>query len=157
MADDDERPRPWHWPGGWVREEAFWRQITTATVSALSTGGIAFLAARFAGLFAQVPWSTVCKTLLAGTVLVPTLALIVLLIETGSSCRRSFSSPVSSLDPHPLRRPDQPFSGRQFTGGTKGAHTGWKYGGGSGPSQMSLSLVPPSLIGTLPRPDGVFQ
>jgi hypothetical protein len=83
MADDDERPRPWHWPGGWVREEAFWRQITTATVSALSTGGIAFLAARFAGLFAQVPWSTVCKTLLAGTVLVPTLALIVLVIESG--------------------------------------------------------------------------
>ena len=83
MADDNERLRPWHWPGGWLRDEAFWRQITTATVSALSTGAVAFLAARFAGLFAQVPWSTVCKTLLAGTVLVPTLALIVLLIETG--------------------------------------------------------------------------
>jgi hypothetical protein len=41
------------------------------------------LAARFAGLFAQVPWSTVCKTLLAGAVLVPMLALVVLLIETG--------------------------------------------------------------------------
>jgi hypothetical protein len=63
----------------------------------------------------------------------------------------------NSWPPHPLRRPDQPFWGRQFIGGKKGAHTGWKYGGGSGPSQMSLSLVPPSLIGTLPRPDGVFQ
>ena len=45
--------------------------------------------------------------------------------------------------------PDQPFCGRQFIGGTKGAHTGWKYGGGSGPSQ--ISLTGPSLIGTLPR------
>jgi hypothetical protein len=54
----------------------------------------------------------------------------------------------------PLRRPDQPFWGRQFIGGTKGAHTGWKYGGGSGPSQM---FFPPSLIGTLPRPNGVSQ
>jgi hypothetical protein len=47
------------------------------------TGGVALLAARSAGLFAQVPWSTVCKTLLAGTVLVLTLALVVLLIESG--------------------------------------------------------------------------
>jgi hypothetical protein len=59
--------------------------------------------------------------------------------------------------PHPLRRPDQPFGGRQFTGGTKGAHTGWKYGGGSGPSQNSLSTFPPSLTGTLPRPGMVLQ
>jgi len=42
MADDDERL-----PGGSLHDEAFWRQITTATASALSTGGIAFLAARF--------------------------------------------------------------------------------------------------------------
>jgi hypothetical protein len=83
MADDDERLRPWRWPGGWVRDEAFWRQITTATVSTLMTAGVAFLAARFAGIFAQVPWSTICKTLLAGAVLVLMLALIVLLIESG--------------------------------------------------------------------------
>ena len=61
MADDDDRLRPWHWPGNSVRDEAFWRQITTATASASMTGGVAFLAARFAGLFAQVPWSTLCK------------------------------------------------------------------------------------------------
>jgi hypothetical protein len=83
MADDDESLRPWHWPGSWVRDEAFWRQITTATVSASVTAAVAFLAARLAGLFAQVPWSTVCKTLLAGTLLVPTLALVMLLVETG--------------------------------------------------------------------------
>jgi hypothetical protein len=47
------------------------------------TGGVALLAARFGGLFAQVPWSTVCKTLIAGAVLVSTLAVVVLLIETG--------------------------------------------------------------------------
>ena len=41
------------------------------------------LAARFAGLFEQVLWSTVCKTLLAGTVLVLLLGVVVLLIETG--------------------------------------------------------------------------
>jgi hypothetical protein len=98
VADDDESLRPWHWPGSWVRDEAFWRQITTATVSALSTGGIAFLAARFAGLFAQVPWSTVCKTLLAGTVLVPTLALIVLVIESG------FASAERRVEKRLLRR-----------------------------------------------------
>jgi hypothetical protein len=80
---DDEILRPWHWPGGWLRDEAFWRQITTATVSALSTGGVAFLAARVAGIFAQVAWSTVCKTLLAGTVLVLILGLVVLFIESG--------------------------------------------------------------------------
>jgi Flp pilus assembly protein TadB len=83
MADDDERLRPWRWPGGWVRDEAFWRQITTATVSTLMTAGVAFLAARFAGIFAQVPWSTVCKTLVAGTVLVLVLVVVVLLLETG--------------------------------------------------------------------------
>lgn len=83
MADDDERLRPWLWPGGWFRDEAFWRQVTTATVSTLMTAGVAFLAARFAGIFAQVPWSTVCKTLIAGTVLVLVLAAVVLLLETG--------------------------------------------------------------------------
>jgi hypothetical protein len=83
MADDDERLRPWLWPGGWFRDEAFWRQVTTATVSTLMTAGVAFLAARFAGIFAQVPWSTICKTLLAGTVLVLVLAVVVLLLETG--------------------------------------------------------------------------
>ena len=41
------------------------------------------LAARFAGLFEQVLWSTVCKSLLAGTVLVLLLGVVVLLIETG--------------------------------------------------------------------------
>ena len=83
MADDDERLRPWLWPGGWFRDEAFWRQVTTATVSTLMTAGVAFLAARFAGIFAQVPWSTVCKTLVAGTVLVLVLVVVVLLLETG--------------------------------------------------------------------------
>ena len=83
MADDDERLRPWLWPSGWFRDEAFWRQVTTATVSTLMTAGVAFLAARFAGIFAQVPWSTVCKTLVAGTVLVLVLAAAVLLLETG--------------------------------------------------------------------------
>jgi uncharacterized membrane protein len=82
-ADDEEQLRPWHWLGAWVRDEAFWRQITTATVSTLVTAGVAFLAARFAGVFAQVPWSTVCKTLIAGTVLVLVLGVIVLLVETG--------------------------------------------------------------------------
>ena len=81
--DDDERRRPWLWPGGWFRDEAFWRQVATATVSTLKTAGVAFLAARFAGIFAQVPWSTVCKTLVAGTVLVLVLVVVVLLLETG--------------------------------------------------------------------------
>jgi Flp pilus assembly protein TadB len=81
--DDDERRRPWLWPGGWFRDEAFWRQVATATVSTLMTAGVAFLAARFAGIFAQVPWSTVCKTLVAGTVLVLVLVVVVLLLETG--------------------------------------------------------------------------
>jgi type II secretory pathway component PulM len=44
---------------------------------------MAYLAARFAGIFAQVPWSTVCKTLVAGTVLVLVLVVVVLLLETG--------------------------------------------------------------------------
>ena len=52
-------------------------------VSTLMTAGVAFLAARLAGVFAQVPWSTVCKTLLAGTVLVLILGLVVLFIESG--------------------------------------------------------------------------
>jgi hypothetical protein len=47
------------------------------------TAGVAFLAARFAGIFAQVPWSTICKTLIAGTVLVLVLAVVVLVLETG--------------------------------------------------------------------------
>jgi uncharacterized membrane protein len=80
---DDERLRPWSWPGSWVRDEAFWRQVVTATVSTLMTAGVAFLAARFAGVFAQVPWSTICKTLVAGTVLVLVLGVIILLVETG--------------------------------------------------------------------------
>jgi hypothetical protein len=88
MADDDERLRPWLWPGGWFRDEAFWRQVTTATASTLMTAGVAFLAARFAGIFAQVPWSTICKTLIAGTVLVLVLAVVVLLLETGVATRR---------------------------------------------------------------------
>jgi uncharacterized membrane protein len=80
---DDERLRPWHWPRSWFRDEAFWRQVTTATVSTLVTAGVAFLAARFAGVFAQVPWSTICKTLVAGTVLLLVLGVIILLVETG--------------------------------------------------------------------------
>jgi hypothetical protein len=95
VADYDESLRPWHWPGGRVRDEAFWRQVTTATVSASMTGSIALLAARVGGLFAQVPWSTVCKTLIAGAMLVATLAVVVLLIETG----------VASAERHIERRP----------------------------------------------------
>ena len=83
MADDDERLRPWLWPGGWFRDEAFWRQVTTATMSTLMTAGVAFLAARFAGIFAQVPWSTICKTLVAGTVLILVIAVVVLILGTG--------------------------------------------------------------------------
>jgi hypothetical protein len=83
MTDQEERPRPWRWPGNWFRDEAFWRSVTAMSMSASMTTGIAFLAARFAGLFAEVPWSTVCKTLVTGTVLVPLLGLLVLLAETG--------------------------------------------------------------------------
>lgn len=56
------------------------------------------MAARFAGLFAQVPWPTVCKTLLAGSVLVPTGAVAVLIIETG------FASPERRIEKGLLRR-----------------------------------------------------
>ena len=70
MADDDERLRPWLWPGGWFRDEAFWRQVTTATASTLMTAGVAFLAARFGGYFRASAVVDDLQTLIAGTVLV---------------------------------------------------------------------------------------
>jgi hypothetical protein len=51
--------KPWQWPRKWVREETFWREMTTRTLSALLAAAVLFVGARGAGLFPQIPWSTV--------------------------------------------------------------------------------------------------
>jgi hypothetical protein len=66
-----------------MRDETVWRSVMAMSMSASTTTGIAFLAARVAGLFTQVAWSTVCKTLVTGTVLVPLFGFALLLAETG--------------------------------------------------------------------------
>lgn len=57
---------PRRWFAAWVRDEGFWRDVTTRTISALIAGAIALLAARTAGLISQIPWSTIGKTLASG-------------------------------------------------------------------------------------------
>jgi hypothetical protein len=57
--EEATKVRPRDWPAKWVREETFWREMTTRTLSALLASGIVFFAARSAGLFSQIPWKTV--------------------------------------------------------------------------------------------------
>lgn len=40
---------PLSWPGKWVREESFWREMTTRTLSGLLVAAVVALAAVFAG------------------------------------------------------------------------------------------------------------
>jgi hypothetical protein len=68
VVSDTAPARRWGYPAKWVREESFWREMTTRTLSALVAAAVIFLAGRSAGLFHQVPWSTVGKTLVAGGV-----------------------------------------------------------------------------------------
>jgi hypothetical protein len=42
--------RPWQYPGKWLREEKFWFDITTRTLSALVAAGVIALAAVVAGI-----------------------------------------------------------------------------------------------------------
>lgn len=50
---------PAEWPSKWVREETFWREMTTRTLSALLSASILFVTGRSVGLFKEIPWSTV--------------------------------------------------------------------------------------------------
>lgn len=68
MMIDNDKPVPsWRLPGQWFRDAAFWRQVTSSVIAALITTTIIFLSARAAGFFAEVPWSTIGKTLVAGS------------------------------------------------------------------------------------------
>src|SRR4051794_38724234 len=42
---DEETLKPWRWPGQWFRQEAFWRDVGSRTLSALLAGGLAYIAA----------------------------------------------------------------------------------------------------------------
>jgi hypothetical protein len=55
----------WHYPLKWMHEEAFWREMTTRTLSALVAAAIIVLGGRSAGLFKQLPWHTVWKAIAA--------------------------------------------------------------------------------------------
>lgn len=69
MTTEPEQTRSqlWRYPGKWAREESFWREMTTRTLSALLAAGVIVLAGRSAGLFAEVPWSTIGKAFAAGS------------------------------------------------------------------------------------------
>jgi hypothetical protein len=45
----DELGKPWRWPGEWVRQESFWRDVTTRTMSVLVSGAILYLLALAGG------------------------------------------------------------------------------------------------------------
>jgi hypothetical protein len=69
MPDDDERLRPWQWPGRWFRDETFWRQATSSVIAALIGATIIFLTARASGFLSEVPWSTILRTLATGSLI----------------------------------------------------------------------------------------
>lgn len=69
MSDDDKPASPWLWPLAWLRDEAFWRQVAGSTTAGLLAATVIFLTARLSGFLSEVPWSTVGRTLITGSVL----------------------------------------------------------------------------------------
>jgi hypothetical protein len=92
-----EQPRPglWGYPAKWVREESFWREMTTRTLSeidlsaALLAAAVIFLGARSAGLFHQVPWSTVGKAFVAGSAWIGVASVIITAMSVVQAWRAS--------------------------------------------------------------------
>ncbi len=79
-----EDRQPFHrWPRKWVREESFWRDVTTRTLAAAIVGILAFVYARFAGYFAGPETSDLVRgaagivALLSGVAFVATVVLVV--------------------------------------------------------------------------------
>lgn len=63
MTEPEEpKPKAWEYPlKRWPREEKFWFDIFTRTISAVVAALIVFATARLAGYFSTVAWSSVFK------------------------------------------------------------------------------------------------
>jgi hypothetical protein len=44
-----EEGKPWQWPGQWVRQESFWRDVGTRTLSAVFAAGLVYVIAVILG------------------------------------------------------------------------------------------------------------
>lgn len=51
MSDkvEKEKTKPWHWPGEWVRDQSFYRDIATRTAAGVLVGIIGYSFAVFMG------------------------------------------------------------------------------------------------------------
>lgn len=61
----DEKPqlRPWQWPGEWVKDEKFWREVTARALSGLIVIGLGALGAVAAGIIPHVDFFRLGLTL----------------------------------------------------------------------------------------------
>jgi len=49
----EERVKPWRWPGMWFRDEKFWRDVGSRTLSAVFAAGIIYVFAVAGGYVAK--------------------------------------------------------------------------------------------------------
>jgi hypothetical protein len=72
-----EGGKPWRWPGVWVRQESFWRDVGSRTLSAVFAAAIVYVFAIVAGYVSKPDvWPTIL--LLSGIVAYASLNLLTL-------------------------------------------------------------------------------
>lgn len=51
-VDDKQKSKPWQWPGEWVKDERFWREVTARATSGLIVVLVGYIAAMVLGYIA---------------------------------------------------------------------------------------------------------
>jgi L-asparagine transporter-like permease len=62
-----EKLKPWRWPGEWVRQESFWRDVGTRTLGGLFAGVLLYVGAVMLGYVSRPDvWPLVLTTAAVG-------------------------------------------------------------------------------------------
>jgi hypothetical protein len=51
MEETEVKSKPWQWPGEWMKDEKFWKDVATRTVSGVLTVGVIYVYGLAVGYF----------------------------------------------------------------------------------------------------------
>ncbi|WP_427007172.1 hypothetical protein [Pseudarthrobacter sp. H2] len=86
LEETKERVRPWQWPGEWVRDEKFWRDVTARAASGVIVVFVGYWAAVWLGYIRQ---PNALKSAFATTYLLVTLLTIFIIVDRYASLKAS--------------------------------------------------------------------
>lgn len=83
----EEKRKPWQWPAKWVREEKFWQDVATRTLSAIFAAGLLYIGAIALG-YIQGPTGRGVVALVMSVVVLPGLFLWALIAHMSRRYRK---------------------------------------------------------------------